>query len=204
MEVLVYNCFNWIGFHYVNFLLHKGMVVKGVDKVDSDKKENFYMFVGRNSSFELIDSLNNNECNLAIVIGEHFPTDKQDFNRVVKICNEPQGDDNNNSCVMVNAPLLFGEWMDMSEEGILWKNRMISFSSQEFLVNAVYIEDFIKATYPLLDGTLTSEQIMVYSKKKTQGEAQKLENSISIRDNIPIEQNVRKVLEHYQRYKDFY
>ncbi|MFS0671989.1 hypothetical protein [Ornithinibacillus sp. 179-J 7C1 HS] len=203
MTILIYNCFNWVGYHYVNYFLDKGMVVKGVDKIDSDKKENLYMLVGRNSAFELVESYEEkkNKNSRVLIIGE--TNDDIKAERIIQIkTNEMRN--KLEDAIVINAPILFGEWMDMTEEGISIRNRFVRFNSEDFLMDAVYITDFVKETYPLIMSTNIPSEITVYSKKIFLNEAVKLENSIYIRDYIPIEKNIKKVLAHYKRFKDLY
>lgn len=203
MTIFIYNCFNWVGYHYVNYFLDKGMVVKGVDKIDSDKKENLYMLVGRNSAFELVESYEEkkNKNSRVLIIGE--TNDDIKAERIIQIkTNEMRN--KLEDAIVVNAPILFGEWMDMTEEGISIRNRFVRFNSEDFLKDAVYITDFVKETYPLIMSTNNPSEITVYSKKIFLNEAVKLENSIYIHDYIPIEKKIRKVLAHYKRFKDLY
>lgn len=204
MNILVQNCFHWIGYHYVNFLLEEGMVVKGVDKINTNKKENLYMFVGRNSSFELIDSSNQNEeIDAILIIGDIDYTEKIYCNRIIHILVGNSSKSLPNS-IVINPPLLFGEWMEMNEKGFYVTDRFISFDSEEFRNEAVHILDFIQATYRLFNATVVSQRVDVFSKKIFLNDAVKLENSICIRDNIPIEENMRKVIEHYRRHQQLY
>jgi hypothetical protein len=203
VTILVQNCFHWIGYHYVNFFLEKGMVVKGVDRIDSDKKENLYMFIGRNSSFELMDSPNNNKVDIAIVIGNPDAASIIDAEKIIQL--DINGLKNKiKNAIIIKAPLLFGEWMEMTEEGLVTGNKVTRFDSEEFQSESVYIGDFVKATYPVLESPPNSSNITVFSKKIFLNESVKLENSIYIRDNIPIEEKMKKVLAHYHRYKNFY
>ncbi|WP_042149029.1 hypothetical protein [Paucisalibacillus sp. EB02] len=204
MTILIQNCFHWIGYHYVNFLLEKGIVVKGVDKIDTEKKENLYMFIGRNSSFELMDSPKNNKAKIAIVIGDcNSAAPCIDAERIFQL--DVNGLKNKiDNATIIKAPLLFGEWMDMTEEGLVTGEKIIRFDSVKFQSESVYIGDFVKATYPVLKLPPNSSNITVFSKKIFLNESVKLENSIYIRDNVPIEDRMKKVLTHYRRYKKFY
>lgn len=39
MSISIYNCFSWIGYHYVHYFLEEGIEVNGIDKIDSEKKK---------------------------------------------------------------------------------------------------------------------------------------------------------------------
>jgi hypothetical protein len=204
VEVLVYNCFHWIGFHYVNVLLEKGMVVKGMDHIDSDKKENLSMFFGRNSSFQLVSSRDSLNVDVAIIIGNREIPSKIKAERIIKITNHVQQEDESTNVITIIAPILYGEWMDMTAESVILGQRRIAFDSEEFQSTAIHVLDFIQATLPLFQKQYSPSIINVFSKKVFLDDAVKLENSLYIRDNRPIEKNVKKVIEHYKRHKELY
>lgn len=52
-RVLVFNALSFLGFHLVDKLLNEGEEVLGVDVIDSERKEEMFLSIGRNSSFEL-------------------------------------------------------------------------------------------------------------------------------------------------------
>ncbi|WP_010093623.1 hypothetical protein [Ornithinibacillus scapharcae] len=204
MKILIQNCFHWIGYHYVNYFLEKGMVVKGVDQINTNKKENLYMLVGRNSSFELMETFDpSDQVDVMLIIGKVDIPNNITCNRIIHIPigNSPQKLPNT---VVINPPILFGEWMDMNETGFYHDNHFITFDSDEFRRDAVHIHDFVQATYPVLNADVISQRIDVLSKKIFLDDAVKLENSIYIRDNRPIEESLRKIKSHYQRYQQFY
>ncbi|MEN2466771.1 hypothetical protein [Ornithinibacillus sp. JPR2-1] len=201
MSISIYNCFSWIGYHYVHYFLEKGIEVNGIDKIDSEKKENLHMLVGRNSSFRLIPPNSIPKDLVALVIGGTELPIYAD--RIIQIRTREMKKKLSNA-IVINAPILFGEWMEMTEEDIKVGNRNVRFHSREFQSDAIYIKDFVKATAPLFHSSNKPSELSVFSKKVFLNEAVKLENSIYIRDNIPIEENVRKVLAHYRRYKDLY
>ncbi|GGA73926.1 hypothetical protein [Ornithinibacillus halotolerans] len=202
MTILVQNCFHWIGYHYVNFLLEKGIVVKGIDKINSDKKDNLAMFFGRNSSFQWFEDSYDEKVSTALIIGNRISSIPINADRIIQIVLKQTK--KIPDAVTINAPLLFGEWMEMTNEGVTDGNRIIPFQSDEFLQDAIYIEDFILSTYPLFESNKRSGDYQVISNKMYLDDAVKLENSIYIRDNIPMKHNVKKVIEHYKRYQNFY
>jgi hypothetical protein len=203
MAIYVHNCFHWIGYHYVNYLLEKGKVIIGVDEINSDKKENLSMLIGRNSNFKMLTPKEARDEGVALVIGDISPSYPINAEKILQI-NVGVLKNKLQDAIVVNAPILFGEWMDMTENGVKLRNKIVPFDSEEFQANAIYIQDFVKKTYPLLNSSHYSSDIMVSTKKIFLDDAVKLENSIYIRDNIPIEENVKKLIAHYRRYKHFY
>ncbi|GIO25743.1 hypothetical protein [Ornithinibacillus bavariensis] len=204
MEVLVYNCFHWIGFHYVNFLLEQGVEVVGMDNIDTDKKENLAMFLGRNSLFHLMNPQSSLTIPIAIIIGNNPLPNHITVDKVIRITNNIQSLREQENTVTISTPILYGEWMDMTEEGVILDNRTVPFNSEEFRSTAIHVKEFIQATLPLLEKTSSQAMIKVFSRNVFLDDAVKLENSLYIRDNIPIEKRMKKIFEHYERYKDLY
>ncbi|HEX6593644.1 MAG TPA: hypothetical protein VF095_03535 [Bacillota bacterium] len=206
MSILVVNCFDWIGFHLVNELLENGYNVHGLDVLHSMKKEHFWMFFARNDRFTLVKD-------------EQMVDKKKKFDRLFVI--DPVGvvppvqanetifigrDENHlseRSKMIVNAPLLFGEWMSMCEEGIYVNSEFIRFHSEKFLTEAIYINDFIKGLLDQVENRSFVPKLNVLSIKCKQKHV-KLENVLYIRDNRPIKENIKKVIEHYKRFRHFY
>ncbi|WP_047982450.1 hypothetical protein [Ornithinibacillus contaminans] len=202
MKVLITNCFHWIGYHYVNHFLEKGMEVGGIDTIDTEKKEHLSLFLGRNSSFTLLER-EENTYDIVIQIDDGSLCSNK-TPKTFMICTKPPKHVKNTNCVLLYSPMLFGEWMDMTEDGVIWNEKLIPFNSKEFQKKAVYIEDFLDATYPIMTGTTILRDLTLISKKNFQDRAVKLENSIYIRDNVPIEVNVENVKAHFQRFKNLY
>ncbi|SHG23048.1 hypothetical protein [Ornithinibacillus halophilus] len=202
MSLLIVNCFHWIGFHLVDHLLEEGYEVCGMDDLGSEKKENLSMFFGRNDSFKLISEKEESEFDTVIVVDDVFPATISSKKTIEIGFNSIEGREG--QIIQVTVPILFGEWMPMSEEGIIYNDRLIPFESEEFLTEAIYINDFIQVFSQLIKASNLSNNIMVCSQKCRDSKDVSLENSIYIRDNVPIEEKVEEVKRHYQRYKDFY
>ncbi|MUK90588.1 hypothetical protein GMD78_19715 [Ornithinibacillus sp. L9] len=203
MSILIANCFHWVGFHLLNELLDRGIEVAGIDALDTDRKEHLSMFIGRNSSFSFIDNSEASNYETFIIIDNSDDIPSNFTSRKIKIGFGESREEKEN-IVHVHAPILYGEWMPMNEKGCLHQERFIDFDSEEFQSEAIYIGDFVKAFIQWLKVDNLPGHIEVRTKKNNEDQALKLENSIYIRDNVPKEENLKRVLAHYRRYKEFY
>ncbi|HLR79388.1 MAG TPA: hypothetical protein VK119_02245 [Bacillota bacterium] len=205
MSILVANCFDWIGFHLVNYLLENGFQVHGVDELKSTKKEHLSMFFARNDRFifTTVQQIKDEEK----VFDTAFIIDEYDINPIqakqtIAIRNQEKCTYEDKT-IVIEVPILFGEWMSMCENGVYKNNQFIRFDSEQFLNDAIYINDFIQGLMARVENKNLFPMLHVLSIKCRQKHI-KLENVFYIRDNRPIEENIKKVTEHYKRYRHFY
>src|SRR5699024_11723 len=104
---------------------------------------------------------------------------------------------------VIEIPILVGEWMSMCENGVYKNNQFIRFDSEQFLYYANYITDFIQGLIARVADKNIFTMIHLLSIKCRQKHI-KIENVFYIRENRPIEENIKKVTEHYKRYRHFY
>ncbi|WP_173916955.1 hypothetical protein [Halobacillus sp. Marseille-Q1614] len=146
MVIVLYNCFHWVGYHCARQLLHRGHEVIGVDEIDNEKKEELYLYVGRNSHFQ------------------HFTTTEQRLNhchsseeevqvRIHDSYIEVKGQDG--AAQKIEVPALFGEWMEIDSSEIVTIDDLQFWIIQH---HAVHVEDFLeKVIYFLEQGELPEE-----------------------------------------------
>lgn len=204
MTYLVVNCNDWLGFHIVNTLLENDFNVDGIE--DQNKNDHLSMFFGRNSSFSFVDSTVKRKYDTVIYTGDEDELKGIQSERKVFISDNNTGikGTSKKSEVYINTPFLFGEWMPMDEKGVYRNQEYIPFESELFKTTAVYINHFTKGLVQWLKTPELSQVLEVKSAKQTDKDDVKFENSIYLRDNIPIMEDVKKVLDHYQLYKDIY
>ncbi|MEC5423617.1 hypothetical protein QGM71_08950 [Virgibacillus sp. C22-A2] len=201
MTYLVVNCNQWIGFHITESLLDDGRMVHGV--INETIDDSLTMFFGRNSSFTLAEPVTSEFYENAVII--HDVKDNTEIQAKRKIFIDPSDRvKDSDSIVSIKAPLLFGEWMPMNENGLYSNNKFIRFDSPYFKQNAVYIKDFTKSLLSWLEKSKLQSEIVVKSSSNRTKEDVKLENSIYIRDNVPTEENLERVLNHFKLYSKFY
>lgn len=188
MLFLVENCFHWIGFHVVDFLLENGHKVDGSDNLSTDKKEHLSMFVGRNKSFTHVTDIDA----------------AYDWTITINEGSEMTITMHNGRTTRVKLPLIFGEWMPMKQEGVYRGDKLIPFDSDCFLTEAVFIDDFLKSLIQWVESSHLSPVLEVRSIYKKEQEDKRLENSIYVRNNRPINDTINIVKKHYETYGEFY
>ncbi|WP_099157184.1 hypothetical protein [Virgibacillus ndiopensis] len=205
MTYIVTNCFQWVGFHLVKHLLNQGCHVVGFDEISSEKKEVLSMFFGRNDLFSLNpNKLSEQQYETTVLVDASLP--KQTFNskRTIQLSYDTITNEQESSIVTIKLPLLFGEWMEMNEEGFYYKNDFIRFDSEQFLSEAIYIDDFIQCLLQVSKSDYLSQALEIKSSvnKKMNGDNPK--KSIYVRDNKPIQENLKVVQSHYNKFRKLY
>lgn len=192
MTCLVVNCNHWIGYHIVNGLLEDDWLVEGV--IDKEEKDTLSMFFGRNSNFSFCENVEKKVYDTVISVGVPLKEiDHVHTNRSVII--HPTVPENmKEDTILIKAPLLFGEWMPMNENGMYRNHLFIPFDSTYFLTEAVYIEDFVSYLVKWLNDDIADNKKSAIIK---------LEHSAYTRDNRPIEKKLEQVKEHYHQFKKY-
>ncbi|SEU03342.1 hypothetical protein SAMN05421676_11540 [Salinibacillus kushneri] len=70
MNVVVFDCFHWMGFHFVEKFLSEGIEVNGVGHITNPQEEFLYTLIGRNALFNWQEDVRNirNQHSRTIVI----------------------------------------------------------------------------------------------------------------------------------------
>lgn len=194
---LIIGCFNWIGYHLMDKLLVNGNKVVGVDQLNHTKKEQMALTVGRNANFsyyETTDQVNQNEQ------FEKFRTVFV-FDALRTFYFIPN--QNNDNKILVDYPLLYGEWMEQSETGFYFDDVFISFKSTFFYERAVYIDDFILTIMQVIDASIFPERITFYAAQQAKKQTLQ-QNEMAILTSLPHERRLEYLKEHYQKYSKFY
>ncbi|MEN1970324.1 hypothetical protein WMZ97_19905 [Lentibacillus sp. N15] len=205
MTVLVTNCFHWIGFHIVNHLLENGYQVDGEATCMTTSAEHFALMVGRNDAFSLIRDKSDRKENYQLMIinqsdeaMQHIKTKKS-----FKLCRNHE-DKTNLDRTAIILPMLFGEWMPMDEQGIYDQGNFISFNSEVFTNEAVYIGDFIQCLMQCLHSSHLPSQFKIKSERQRTLATEHAAQIIFLRDSRPVEKQVKAVSDHYNRFKAMY
>ncbi|MBP2258251.1 hypothetical protein [Virgibacillus alimentarius] len=204
MSYTVMNCFHWIGFHIVNYLLETGHHVEGVDDLSSNKKEHLAMFLGRNSSFTRTSKDKPIQNESVIFLGENNFYQDIEAKQILNITKRGASKTPPANIITIHPPLLFGEWMPMDEKGIYDKEQRILFESSYFLTEAVYIKDFISSMFRIHHLVNIPSVLDMYSQNSIENKTEKLENKIFIREIKSTRKSVDHVLNHYRQFKNFY
>ncbi|MFC7321204.1 hypothetical protein [Halobacillus campisalis] len=133
MVVVILNCFHWSGYHCARHLLHRGHEVVGVDEINHPKKEELYMYVGRNSHFQHFNTIEERE--------NHSHSSREDPQIFVSdenfILFQEKASVHE---IKIEVPPLYGEWMEMEDKQIETIDDLKFWIMEN---NAVYIEDFL-------------------------------------------------------------
>ncbi|GAA0593105.1 hypothetical protein GCM10009001_06520 [Virgibacillus siamensis] len=184
---LVENCFHWIGFHIVEYLLNQGYTVTGNDEINTDGKEHLSMFFSRNENFTHVEQQSNETVyDMRIMPSETELTLHKE------------------STSTIYLPLLFGKWMPMNHNGMYFRRKFITFDSEEFLEKAVYIGDFLKIFHQCIRASNLPPVIKVKTGGADVPDDRKVENSVFIRNNRPVTDRLKIVQNHYKKFSELY
>ncbi|NBJ70937.1 MULTISPECIES: hypothetical protein [Clostridia] len=193
MATLVVNCNHWIGFHIVNGLLEQGLKVEGL--VNDKKDDGLTLFFGRNSNFSFFIDKKNNTYDQIIQVGPMNIDVTLSSELFITLAHPITVNDLTSSNELyIELPLLFGEWMPMTESGMYFQEEFISFSSDNFNQHATYIQDFVARFITWLS-TTDLHHIKGTVKKIN------LDKFVKIQDNRPKEDKVKQVIQHYRNYR---
>jgi hypothetical protein len=198
MTYLVNDCNLWISYHIIEELLNAGQKIEGVK--NGEKDDHLLMYFGRNSNFSIAEDYKTKQ--YQTVISLHKPLDdvKAKQSHIINpIDNQPKRD----GVTLIQAPMLFGEWMPMNKNGMYVDEKFIPFDSEYFLTNSIYIKDFTKVFIQWMQSGHKNHELEIVS-KNNEHEGLKLESSIYLRDNEPIKEQLNQVLAHYTMYRKIY
>ncbi|MRH43375.1 hypothetical protein GH741_11865 [Aquibacillus halophilus] len=210
---VVSNCFNWIGFHFLQKILNNSEEVVGLDQISTDKEENLYLSVGRNSLFTHVTSkrdlkkeINSKQVDVVfdlmdsdeLLADEEFHADNwvQFKNEIAK--------DNTNNLIHVELPLLYGEWMPRDNNGIFHTRNYIKFDSETFENEAIYIDDFVDAMWQILSSRKKPEKIKFKSLRKEGRDEKDPAQVLYIREKERMETRLLNLNNHFEQFSKFY
>lgn len=201
----VSDCFHWINFHIVNHLLEKGYSVTGNERPLTDKQEHLAMMIGRNDLFSLISDDFTTEKYTHAILLNGIPDQIQNMAaiKMFKLTRETEPYEKGAASV-IRIPLLFGEWMPMNEDGIYVDEQFIPFTSDTFQNEAVYIEDFIASLMVCLMSSQLPEKLKIRPKRSMSFGKEDDRQVIYLRERKSIDRQIKTLIAHYKRFKDFY
>ena len=200
MEVLVINYTDWIGYHIVEALLNEGYTIKAL--AGKNGNMNITDFFARNSAFSLYEKQQDKPYPLVICIGEDEEWDGLKMERLILINSSSEVE--TEKTLSIDAPFLFGEWMPMDEKGFNRQGERIDFSSELFKKEGIYIADFIKVFLQWVKEATKLDNVTLKSARNLEKRDIKLDNFFHVHENIHIEENIRKVITHFQMHHSLY
>ncbi|RDW18261.1 hypothetical protein CWR48_11800 [Oceanobacillus arenosus] len=196
MSILVINCNHWIGYHVVNALLNHDYLVDGIEnEMESD---DLSMFFGRNSLFSFYNQRQRKQYDTCICVGDYGKMEAVKANRIFFINpQESSGRMNLENTTTILASHLFGEWMPMNKKGYYDQQAFITFDSNDFKENAIYIGDFTDGLIQWLGSSKISDKLEIKSEHKDGRENDASGNGIYISASLPLEKRVTALQQHY-------
>ncbi|QGS68491.1 hypothetical protein CV093_07940 [Oceanobacillus sp. 143] len=161
------------------------------------------MFFGRNSSFSFYNKEEMKRYDTCICVGDYEHMETIHADRIIMI--NPQKSYrklNPDSITTLLASHLFGEWMPMTEKGYYRNQEFIAFQSNEFIENAIYIEDFSERLIHCLQSGNLPSNIEVKSEHSNGKESKENGDSIYICSSLQLEQRMTALQKQYQLIKE--
>ncbi|SDJ87340.1 hypothetical protein [Sediminibacillus albus] len=214
---MVYPCFDWIGFHIVQKLLHEGNQVVGIGEAKTKKQENFLSFLARNSSFHLYKNLE--ECKNCLEDNRLQAIIQLESQRTQPIMESIQTDKHlvlsrtrkdaemmeQESCLHIKLPLLYGEWMPRTDNGLCDPDGgIICFDSDQFVTQAVYIEDFTEGLLELLESNSQTGIIRIELSDTEKNDRQSGDAVFPVKESQDLQKRIKTLEEHYRFHRHFY
>jgi hypothetical protein len=203
MNVIIENCFDWIGFHLIEKYLNEGFEVCGIDQLD-ERKEFLYEMIGRNASFHFYDdveSIDDDEMREAMFISivknkEHIREVNTNLERYI-ILNEIEQVDTNQleskNNYYICTPNLFGPWMN--------KKSYDQYSKEDAF--ELYIDDFISWLYYFTKSTV-KQNVITLQTKKNQKKAQSGCHLMTVLPTTSLDEERIRVKDHIKKYPSYY
>lgn len=200
----VSGCFHWIGYHIVNHLLEHSYPVATDERPLTDNEEHLAMMIGRNDLFSPLsdDRSANNDTHVILSKENGAPIQNMDAVKTFKLSRKQE--QGRKGIIVVQLPLLFGEWMPMNEDGVYVDERFIPFTSEIFQNKAVYIKDFIASFMLCLESSHMPKKLAIKPKTEMTSEKENDRQVIYLRKRKPIDDQIKTVVAHYRRFKQFY
>ncbi|MBM7571522.1 hypothetical protein [Aquibacillus albus] len=207
---VVLGAFHWIGYQIITRLLDDSYEVIGIDKMESEKKENLSMYIGRNSLFTHVSSSEEmnqlqklQQINILFEIdSSQLFNDRYSLNTETVINLDKGRVKASSNTVDVDLPLLYGEWMPRNDNGVYHNGQFVAFDSEQFKNEAVYIQDFITCLIETISNYKQDRvAIKAFDPSFDSKDAQK---TICIRETKDKDERIKELNDHYKMYKNFY
>jgi hypothetical protein len=202
MTCLVVGCNQWIGFHVVNELLENDIQVDGIESEQGNAI--LSLFFGRNSLFSFVSADVKKHYDTIIFTDELQVLPHAQADCMLRMISDDAHLGNMQADLCIYTPILFGEWMPMEHDGFYYQQQFITFDSNRMKTSGVYIEDFTKGLLQWMKIKHLPTDLIVKSIREKGVKEKNLKDAIYLRDKSPISDNIKKVREHFDRYKASY
>src|SRR5699024_3191997 len=180
-----------------NHLLEHSYPVATDESPLTDEEEHLAMMIGRNDLFSAFTDDQPSNHHTHVILSEENSAHVQNMDDVktFKLSRKPEQE--KKGVIVVQLPLLFGEWMPMNEDGVYIDKQFIPFTSEIFQKEAVYIEDFITSFMLCLTASNLPEKLAIKSRRETVAERENDRQVIYLRKRKPIDDQIKTVVAHY-------
>ncbi|KGX86065.1 NAD-dependent epimerase/dehydratase family protein [Pontibacillus marinus] len=196
MTKLVWGCFQWVGFHLIREWLDDGETVIGIDIANTEQKETLEMFVGRNTNFSRVESVEEalnvdaGECIDALIAlddQQHNPP----FEKLREISashyfrvNVDGASRSTQSWTTIELPHVYGPWMTSESTSITEKS--------------VYVSDITPVIKSIVTQPWDTDLIKVGM------ESNEERNDKCIAPTISLEKGMKMLKDHQKRFPSYY
>ncbi|GAA0491766.1 hypothetical protein GCM10008986_17430 [Salinibacillus aidingensis] len=202
MNVVVFDCFNWKGYHFVEKYLNEGIEVIGVGEITDSQQEFLYSLIGRNALFTwkknfqeltvgdsrtIVISLQKTPSEMKEIVNSCFP--KGEYYMLMEEKDREKVQDPAHNEFIILIPPTVGPWMSEEEFEKVSKNDSVLFVDD--LVHSVYDLTQEKNKENLLHFTYQEDTDCFYLGKREAS-------------TFSSDQAVQKVLNHIEQWKNVY
>ncbi|KGP90802.1 hypothetical protein N780_03385 [Pontibacillus chungwhensis BH030062] len=192
MTYIISGCFEWIGFHLTEAFLNAGHTVIGIDKEWNEQKDWLSLYVGRNASFHLVDSIHEvkkktDEEVILIHIEERVTGEDPNLSIKDEWTIKTRDDDTEKSSV-IYASEVYGPWM----------TELIKPTSEE----ALYIDDFVSAIQDIIEQKVEGNWIEV--KPSSGGSKGHHQDTWYVKESMDVQEGWKKVMDHEEKFSIYY
>ncbi|QST00808.1 hypothetical protein IMZ31_04330 [Pontibacillus sp. ALD_SL1] len=192
MAYIISGCFEWIGFHLTEAFLNAGHTVIGIDKEWNEQKDWLSLYVGRNASFHLVDSIhevkNKTDKEVTLIHIEERVTGVDPNLSIKDEWTIKTRDDVTVKGSVIYASEVYGPWM----------TELVKPTS----VEALYIDDFVSGIQDIIEHKVGETWIEV--KPSNDGKKGQHQHIWYVKQSIKQEEGWKLVLDHEEKFSIYY
>ncbi|MCD5324700.1 MULTISPECIES: hypothetical protein [Pontibacillus] len=193
MAYLLSGCFHWIGYHLTEALLNEGETVIGVDSDWNEQKEWLSLYVGRNASFHLLDSVGDVKDSMLDedLVVVHIGGEKEIKDPKIPITFEwiiEVGKKNHEEHPVLYAKEVYGPWMP----------HPVKPTSAE----ALYVDDFIRGILEVIEQGEKKDFVEILP--SSQGGSGGQGASWFVEETMNQKEGWQRVLTHQEQFPNYY
>ncbi|QHS21672.1 hypothetical protein GWK91_01310 [Virgibacillus sp. MSP4-1] len=202
MNVVVFNCFDWKEYHFVEKFINEGIEVIGVGEITDPQQEFLYSLIGRNARFTWKNNPREFTVGDSRTVVISFQKSPSEMNEIVNSClpkgeyyilmeekNRKKVEDPAHNEVVILIPPTVGPWMSEEEFKKVSKNDTV-----------LFVDDLVQSVYDLTQEKNKENLLHFTYQEDTDGFCLG-KRKVS---TFSSDQAVQKVLNHIEQWKDIY